>query len=138
LTVAHISPQRGSLSSCAGETKAAIALGVTAAITFINSYVTSRFRQSGRITIGADYIAALRCPFVNGSDIAAGVIINRGERKLMRDADAVSRQLRTSSVGDLVENDRLRPRAQSIRLIFENNKFSWYPGAGHFCRASRV
>src|SRR5262249_682912 len=38
LTVAHRSPQRGIPSLCAGETKAAIALGVTAApFTFINS-----------------------------------------------------------------------------------------------------
>ena len=38
LIVAHRSPQRGIPSSCAGETKAAIALGVTAApFTFINS-----------------------------------------------------------------------------------------------------
>ena len=50
----------------------------------------------------------------------------------MLEADAVSPQLRTISVGNLVEIDRLGPRAQSIRLIFENNKMSWHPGAGHY------
>jgi hypothetical protein len=37
LTAAHRSPQRGSLSSCAGETKATVALSVRAAFACINS-----------------------------------------------------------------------------------------------------
>jgi hypothetical protein len=61
---------------------------------------------------------------VNGSDIAAGVIVNRGERKGVRDADAVSAQLHTISVGDPGIIDRARASgAQSIRLIFEENSF---------------
>jgi hypothetical protein len=53
------------------------------------------------------------------------------------EADAVSLQSRTISVGNLVEVDRLGPRAQSIRLIFENNIMSWKPGAGHYLLRNR-
>ena len=131
LTAAHRSPQRGIPSLCAGETKAAIALGVTAApFTLINSYgVTSRNHRSGRRTIRADYIAAaVRRAFVNSIDIAGVIIVTRGGRKVLLEADAVPPQLRTISVGNLVEIDRRGPRAQSIRLIFENNIMSWWSG----------
>lgn len=104
LTAAHRSPQRGSLSGCAGETKAAVALGVRAALTCVNSQVTSWVRRPCRRTIGADDIAAaMRRPLVNSIDIAGR--FNRRERKVLRETYAVSTQYRTFGVGDLVEID---------------------------------
>jgi hypothetical protein len=62
---------------------------------------------------------------VNSSDIAGVIIVTRGGRKVLLEADAVSIQIRTISVGNLVEIGRHGPCAQSIRLIFENNKMPW-------------
>ena len=135
LTVAHISPQRGTLylattcavAACAGETKAAIALGVRAAVfTCIDSQVTIRIRRFGWRTIRADDIAAQsRLPLVHSTDIAGGNSWRRGERKALREADAVSLQDITFSVGNFVVSERRGPRAQSIRLIFEDNIMPW-------------
>jgi hypothetical protein len=106
LFVAHISPQRGisylattlAVATCAGETKAAIALGVSAAWTCIDSQVAIRACRSGRRTIRADDIAAaFRLPCVHITDTAAGASWNR---KALLEADAVSEQSITLSVGD--------------------------------------
>jgi hypothetical protein len=118
------------VATCTGETKAAIALGVSAAFTCINSQITSRVRRSGRRTIRADDIAAVsRLPCVHISDIFLWSSVS-GERKALPKAGAVSLQPITLSVGDFVVNERRGQRAQSIRLIFELNEMHlWYQGA---------
>ena len=146
LTVAHISPQRGTfylantlaVATGAAETKAAIALRVRATFTRIDSQVTIRARRSGRRTKRADDIAAeFRLPVVHSTDIAGGNSWTRRERKALRETDAVSLQSIAFSVGNFVVNERRGQRAQSIRLIFEDDHFPWYPGAGHFFLSNR-
>lgn len=114
MTVAHISPQRGTfylattlaVATGAGETKAAIALRVRATFTRIDSQVTIRARRSGRRTKRADDIAAeFRLPVVHSTDIAGGNSWTRRERKALRETDAVSLQSIAFSVGNFVIND---------------------------------
>ena len=115
MTVAHISPQRGTfylttalaVATGAGETKAAIALRVRATFTCIDSQVTIRARRSDRRTKRADDIAAeFRLPLVHSTDIAGGNPWRRRERKALQEADAVSLQYIAFSVGNFVVNER--------------------------------